>query len=37
MIDEGRIGDGVALLDEAMALVIAGVLDPYFTGSSTAR
>ena len=32
MIDEGRIGDGVALLDEAMALVIAGVLDPYFTG-----
>ena len=32
MIDEGRIGDGVALLDEAMALVIAGELDPYFTG-----
>ena len=32
MIDEGRIGDGVELLDEAMALVIAGELDPYFTG-----
>jgi DNA-binding CsgD family transcriptional regulator/Flp pilus assembly protein TadD len=32
LIDEGRIGDGVALLDEAMALVIAGELDPFFTG-----
>jgi tetratricopeptide (TPR) repeat protein len=32
LIEDGRIGDGVALLDEAMALVIAGELDPYFTG-----
>ncbi len=31
-IDQGRIDDGVALLDEAMALVVAGELDPFFTG-----
>jgi DNA-binding CsgD family transcriptional regulator/predicted negative regulator of RcsB-dependent stress response len=32
LINRGRIDDGVALLDEAMALVIAGELDPFFTG-----
>jgi DNA-binding CsgD family transcriptional regulator/Flp pilus assembly protein TadD len=32
LIDQGRIDDGVALLDEAMALVVAGELDPFFTG-----
>jgi ATP/maltotriose-dependent transcriptional regulator MalT len=32
LIDVGRIADGMAMLDEAMALVIAGELDAYFTG-----
>ena len=32
MIDDGRIGDGVALLDEAMALVIAGSSIPTSPG-----
>jgi ATP/maltotriose-dependent transcriptional regulator MalT len=31
-IDAGRTTEGVALLDEAMTDVIAGDLDPYFTG-----
>ena len=32
LIDLGRIAEGMAMLDEAMALVIAGELDAYFTG-----
>ena len=32
LIDVGRIAEGMAMLDEAMALVIAGELDAYFTG-----
>ena len=31
-IDAGHVGDGMALLDEAMTSVLAGDLDPYFTG-----
>ena len=32
LIDIGRIGEGIARLDEAMTSVIAGELDPFFTG-----
>ncbi|MGZ5350868.1 MAG: LuxR C-terminal-related transcriptional regulator [Actinomycetota bacterium] len=31
-IDAGHAADGLALLDEAMTSVLAGDLDPYFTG-----
>ena len=31
-IDAGHVADGLALLDEAMTTVLAGDLDPYFTG-----
>ena len=31
-IDAGHAADGMALLDEAMTSVLAGDLDPYFTG-----
>ena len=31
-IAQGKIGDGVGLLDEAMCLVVAGELSPLFTG-----
>jgi DNA-binding CsgD family transcriptional regulator len=33
LISQGRVLDGVALLDEAMALVVAGELSDYFTGA----
>jgi DNA-binding CsgD family transcriptional regulator len=32
LIDMGRIDEGIALLDEAMAAVVAGGVSPYFTG-----
>ena len=32
LIDAGHVADGLALLDEAMTTVLAGDLDPYFTG-----
>jgi ATP/maltotriose-dependent transcriptional regulator MalT len=32
MIDVGRVREGVALLDEAMASTVAGEVGPYFTG-----
>lgn len=32
LIDTGRVTEGLALLDEAMATVVAGDLSPYFTG-----
>jgi hypothetical protein len=32
LIDIGRIGEGIARLDEAMTSVIAGELGPFFTG-----
>jgi ATP/maltotriose-dependent transcriptional regulator MalT len=32
LIDAGHAADGLALLDEAMTSVLAGDLDPYFTG-----
>lgn len=32
LIDTGRVAEGLALLDEAMAAVVAGDLSPYFTG-----
>lgn len=32
LIDAGHVPEGLALLDEAMALVLAGDLSPYFTG-----
>ena len=32
MIDAGRVAEGLALLDEAMAATVAGEVGPYFTG-----
>jgi ATP/maltotriose-dependent transcriptional regulator MalT len=32
LIDTGRVAEGIGLLDEAMAAVVAGDLSPYFTG-----
>ncbi len=32
MIDTGRVREGLALLDEAMASIVAGEVGPYFTG-----
>jgi ATP/maltotriose-dependent transcriptional regulator MalT len=32
MIDAGRVAEGLALLDEAMASTVAGEVGPYFTG-----
>ncbi len=32
MIDTGRVQEGLALLDEAMASTVAGEVGPYFTG-----
>ncbi len=32
LVAGGRVGEGIALLDEAMAAVVAGELSPYFTG-----
>jgi len=32
LIDTGRVAEGLALMDEAMAAVVAGDLSPYFTG-----
>jgi hypothetical protein len=32
LIDAGRIAEGLPLMDEAMAAVVAGDLSPYFTG-----
>jgi ATP/maltotriose-dependent transcriptional regulator MalT len=32
LIAAGRVREGIALLDEAMAAVVAGELSPYFTG-----
>ncbi|HEU4354852.1 MAG TPA: LuxR C-terminal-related transcriptional regulator [Actinomycetota bacterium] len=32
LIDAGRVAEGIPLMDEAMAAVIAGDLSPYFTG-----
>jgi DNA-binding NarL/FixJ family response regulator len=32
LIDAGHVADGLAMLDEAMTSVLAGDLDPYFTG-----
>jgi ATP/maltotriose-dependent transcriptional regulator MalT len=31
-IDAGRVADGLALLDEAMAVTVSGEVGPYFTG-----
>ncbi len=33
LVAAGRIDDGLALLDEAMAAVLTGRLDPYYTGA----
>jgi DNA-binding CsgD family transcriptional regulator len=33
LIDQGRVAEGVALLDEAMTSVVAGELSDYFTGA----
>jgi ATP/maltotriose-dependent transcriptional regulator MalT len=32
LIDSGRVAEGLALLDEAMAVTVAGEVGPYFTG-----
>ena len=32
LIDQGHVADGLALMDEAMASVVAGEVSPYFTG-----
>jgi ATP/maltotriose-dependent transcriptional regulator MalT len=32
LIDTGRVAEGIPLMDEAMAAVVAGDLSPYFTG-----
>ena len=32
MIETGRVAEGLALLDEAMASIVAGEVGPYFTG-----
>ena len=32
LIDQGKVDEGLALLDEAMASIVAGEVDPYFTG-----
>ena len=32
LIDAGRVAEGLALLDEAMAATVAGEVGPYFTG-----
>ncbi len=32
LIDQGHVNEGLALLDEAMAAIVTGEIDPYFTG-----
>ncbi|MGZ8512737.1 MAG: LuxR C-terminal-related transcriptional regulator [Candidatus Limnocylindria bacterium] len=32
LVDQGKVDEGLALLDEAMASIVAGEVDPYFTG-----
>ncbi|MFI5056194.1 MAG: LuxR C-terminal-related transcriptional regulator [Actinomycetota bacterium] len=32
LLDMGRVADGLARMDEAMALILAGTISPYFTG-----
>ncbi|HEY7478614.1 MAG TPA: LuxR family transcriptional regulator, partial [Actinomycetota bacterium] len=32
LIEQGRIDEGLAFLDEAMAAIVTGEVDPYFTG-----
>ena len=32
LLDVGRVADGLARMDEAMALILAGTISPYFTG-----
>ena len=32
LLDGGRVADGLARMDEAMALILAGEVSPYFTG-----
>ena len=32
LIDQGSVDEGLALLDEAMASIVAGEVDPFFTG-----